>query len=79
MKSSTTVYILIGIIVVLAAVIIGILLYLNSQPAPARGIEPLVEIEPMEPDSEVWGINFPNQYSTLLKTETNDERTAYGG
>ena len=54
MKSSTTVYILIGIIVVLAAVIIGILLYLNSQPEPVRGIEPLVEIEPMEPDPEVW-------------------------
>jgi nitrite reductase (cytochrome c-552) len=79
MKSSTTVYILIGIIVVLAAVIIGILLYLNSQPDATRGIEPLVEIEPMEPDSEVWGINFPNQWATLQKTETNKDRTAYGG
>ena len=79
MKSSTTVYILIGIIVVLAVVIIGILLYINNQPEPTRGIESLVEIDPMEPDSEKWGVNFPNQYSTLLKTETNDERTAYGG
>lgn len=79
MKSSTTVYILIGIIVVLAAVIIGILLYLNSQPEPLRGIEPLVEIEPMEPDPEVWGVNYPNQWSTLQKTETNNDRTAYGG
>ena len=79
MKSPTTVYILIGIIVVLAAVIIGILLYLNSQPEPVRGIEPLVEIEPMEPDPEVWGVNYPNQWSTLQKTETNNDRTAYGG
>jgi nitrite reductase (cytochrome c-552) len=79
MKSSTTVYILIGIIVVLAAVIIGILLYLNSQPEPVRGIEPLVEIEPMEPDPEVWGVNYPNQWSTFQKTETNNDRTAYGG
>ena len=33
----------------------------------------------MEPDSAKWGINFPNQYSTLLKTETNNTRTTYGG
>jgi nitrite reductase (cytochrome c-552) len=79
MKPSTTVYILIGIIVILSVVIIGILLYLNSQPEATRGIEPLVEIEPLEADSEIWGLNYPNQYSTLLKTETNSERTAYGG
>ncbi|HUV25823.1 MAG TPA: ammonia-forming cytochrome c nitrite reductase subunit c552 [Anaerolineales bacterium] len=79
MKSSTTIYILIGIIVILTIGIVAILLYINSQPDPTRGILPLVEIDPMEPDSEKWGVNFPNQYSTLLKTETNDERTAYGG
>ncbi|MGB3701207.1 MAG: ammonia-forming cytochrome c nitrite reductase subunit c552 [Anaerolineales bacterium] len=79
MKSSTTIYILIGIIVILTIGIVAILLYINNQPDPTRGILPLVEIDPMEPDSEKWGVNFPNQYSTLLKTETNDERTAYGG
>jgi len=79
MKSSTTMYILIGIIVVLAMVIIGILLYLNNQPEPTRGVEPLVEIDPMDPDSETWGINYPNQWSTFQKTESNSERTAYGG
>lgn len=79
MKSSTTVYILIGIIVVMAIGMILILLYVNSQPEPNRGITPLVEIDPMEPDSEKWAVNYPNQYSTLLQTETNDERTAYGG
>lgn len=79
MKSSTITYVLIGIIVVLAVVIIGILLYLNSQPEPTRGVAPLLEIDPMEPDSAVWGVNFPNQLSTLKMTGTNDERTAYGG
>ena len=33
----------------------------------------------MEPDSSVWGVNFPNQYSTLQKTETNNSPTAFGG
>ena len=27
----------------------------------------------------MWGENFPNQYSTLLKTETNNTATAFGG
>jgi nitrite reductase (cytochrome c-552) len=39
----------------------------------------MVEIQAMEPDSSKWGLNFPNQYSTLLLTETNNTRTAYGG
>jgi nitrite reductase (cytochrome c-552) len=33
----------------------------------------------MEPTAEIWGQNFPNQFSTLLKTEVNQQRTAYGG
>ena len=79
MKSSTTLYILIGIIVVLAIGVVALLLYINNQAEPNRGITPLVEIAPMEADSEKWSVNYPNQYSTLLQTETNDERTAYGG
>jgi nitrite reductase (cytochrome c-552) len=79
MKTSTTYIILLGIIIVLAAGLIAVILYLNNQPAATRGITPLVEIASMEPDSEAWGVNFPNQYSTLLKTETNDERTDFGG
>jgi nitrite reductase (cytochrome c-552) len=74
-----TYLILIGVIVVLAAGLIGLLLYLNSQPDANRGITPLTEIAAMEPDSEKWGVNYPNQYTTLLKTETNDQRTAFGG
>ena len=33
----------------------------------------------MEPDSSKWGVNFPNQYSTLQKTESNNTRTTFGG
>jgi nitrite reductase (cytochrome c-552) len=33
----------------------------------------------MEPDSSKWGLNFPNQYASLLKTKENITDTAYGG
>ncbi|TLN18262.1 ammonia-forming cytochrome c nitrite reductase subunit c552, partial [bacterium] len=40
---------------------------------------PLIQIAAMEPDSSLWGENFPNQYSSLLKTLTNNTRTTFGG
>ena len=79
MKRSSTVYILTAIIVVLAIGLVAVLLFMKNQPAPVRGITPLVEIAQMEADSAKWGLNFPNQYSTLLKTETNNTQTAYAG
>jgi nitrite reductase (cytochrome c-552) len=79
MKASKTVITLIGIIILLAGAVVGLLIYLNNQPPPTRGVQPLVEIAAMEPDSSKWGVNFPNQYSTLLLTETNNVRTAFGG
>jgi nitrite reductase (cytochrome c-552) len=79
MKASKTVIVLIGLIILLAGAVVGLLIYLNNQPPPARGVQPLVEIAALEPDSSKWGVNFPNQYSTLLQTETNNVRTAYGG
>jgi len=79
MKRTSTVVILSGIIVILAVALAGTLLYIKNQPAPVRGIPPLVEIAPMEPDSSKWGVNFPNQYSTLQLTLTNKARTTYGG
>ncbi len=79
MNKNSTTLILVGIIIVLAAALIGVLLYTGNQESTARGIEPLVEIAAMEPDSSQWGINYPNQYSTLLKTETNNTRTIHGG
>lgn len=79
MKRSSTIFVLSGFIIILAAALVGTLLYIKNQPAPERGIAPLVVIAPMEPDSSKWGVNFPNQYSTLQLTLTNKARTTYGG
>ncbi|MEW5867678.1 MAG: ammonia-forming cytochrome c nitrite reductase subunit c552 [Chloroflexota bacterium] len=79
MKIAKSTLILSGMILALAAALVGVLLYIRNQPAPQRGFQPLVEIAAMDPDSSKWGLNFPNQYSTLLKTETNNNRTAFGG
>ena len=72
-------WILTAIIVVLAAILIGVLIFLKNQPPQERAFQPVVEIAALEPDSEKWGLNFPNQYSTLLLTGTNKIDTKYGG
>jgi len=79
MKRTGSTIILSGIIIVLAAALVGTLLYIRNQPAPKRGVAPITEINPHEPDSSKWGVNFPNQLSTLQLTESNNARTAYGG
>jgi nitrite reductase (cytochrome c-552) len=71
--------ILSGIIIVLAITVSGLLIFMKNQPLQKRGVAPLVDIAPMEPDSAKWGINFPNQYTTLLKTGANSARTTFGG
>lgn len=68
-----------AIIVIMAAIIIALLVFMKNQPLQKRGVTPLVDVKAMESDSSQWGLNFPNQYSTLLKTETNNTRTAFGG
>jgi nitrite reductase (cytochrome c-552) len=78
MKKYTTL-ILVGIIVVLSAVLVGVLTFMKNQPAQERAFEPLVEIKAMEPDSSLWGQNFPNQYTTFQKTATNNVDTTYAG
>lgn len=78
MKKYTT-FILVGIIVLLSAVLTGVLVFMKNQPIQERAFQPLIEIAPMEPDSEKWGVNFPNQYTTFLKTKTNNIDTTYGG
>ncbi|MDW8072466.1 MAG: ammonia-forming cytochrome c nitrite reductase subunit c552, partial [Anaerolineae bacterium] len=74
-----SVLILTVIVVVLAGALIATLLLLARQPAPQRGLQPLVEIAPYEPDSAKWGLNFPNQYATFLLTGQNAISTTYGG
>lgn len=39
----------------------------------------LVEIEALETDASVWGVNFPRQYDSFLRTEIDGNATAYGG
>jgi nitrite reductase (cytochrome c-552) len=79
MKRISINIILTGIIVILAAALVGVLVYLKNQPPQKRGVAPIVQIALMEPDSALWGENFPNEYSTLLLTKTNNTRTTYGG
>ncbi|GAB4474533.1 MAG: ammonia-forming cytochrome c nitrite reductase subunit c552 [Anaerolineales bacterium] len=79
MKRTYIFFVLLGTTLVLAAALIGVLLYIRNQPSPQRGIQPLVEIAQYEPDSSKWGLNFPNQYSTFLLTKDNKAKTAFGG
>jgi nitrite reductase (cytochrome c-552) len=76
-NASTIVYS--SILIVLAAALVGVLIFMKNQPPAQRGVAPIVDIASMEPDSSKWGVNFPNQYSTILLTETNNQRTGYGG
>lgn len=79
MKRYTTL-LLVGIILVLAALLAGALLFMKNHPPEQRGIvNPLVTVEPMEPDSSIWGINFPLEYSSFLLTADNVTDTEYGG
>jgi nitrite reductase (cytochrome c-552) len=71
--------ILVGIIVVLAAVLTGVLIYLKNQPPQQRTFQPVTTVEPLEPDSYIWGQNFPNEYASLLLTADNNTPTLYGG
>ena len=78
MKKSLTLF-LSGIIILLSAVLVGVLVFMKNQPPQQRAFEPVVDVKPMEPDSSIWGQNFPNQWSSLQKTATNNVDTTYGG
>jgi nitrite reductase (cytochrome c-552) len=79
MKGKTANIITTGIIIILAVALVGVLIFMRNQPPAIRGVQPLVEIASMEPDASKWEVNFPNQYSTFIKTRDNQSRTAYGG
>ena len=79
MKKYATILILVGIIVVLAAVLTGVLIFLKNQPPQERAFQPVATVQPLEPDSSVWGLNYPNEYSSLLLTADNNTPTLYGG
>lgn len=79
MKKNMPALLVTAILLILTIGLLGALYYIKTQPAPTRGMTPLVQIALMEADSAKWGINYPNQYSTLLLTEKNNTRTTYGG
>lgn len=78
MKNYSTL-LLVGIIVILAAGLTGTLVFMKNQPAQERAFQPLVEIADMEPDSSIWGQNYPLQYDGLMQTANNNIDTTYGG
>jgi nitrite reductase (cytochrome c-552) len=72
--------ILVGIIIILAGVLTGTLLFLKNQPAQERTvIQPVATVQANEPDSSLWGVIYPNEYSSLLQTANNKTATTYGG
>lgn len=79
MKKISPTMIFSATIAILVIAVLGLLWFILSQPDPIRGIPPITEVSPTEPDSAVWGINFPNQYSTFLLTAENNTRTPFGG
>ena len=79
MKKYATTFILVGIILVLAVVLAGVLVYLKNQPPQQRAFQPVATVKPLEPDSAIWGLNYPNEYSSLLQTANNSTSTRYGG
>ncbi|CAG0967728.1 MAG: ammonia-forming cytochrome c nitrite reductase subunit c552 [Candidatus Methanoperedens sp.] len=79
MRRSIFIFILITITMAIAAALVMSLIFIKNQPGSTRGVNPLVEVNVMEPDSAQWGLNFPNEYSTFLLTKTNQARTTYGG
>ena len=63
----------------LAAVLTGVLIYLKNQPLQQRTFQPVTAVKALEPDSSIWGLNYPNEYSSLLLTAGNATATTYGG
>jgi nitrite reductase (cytochrome c-552) len=79
MKKYATTIILVGIIIVLAAILSGVLIYLKNQPPQQRAFQSITTVKPLEPDSSIWGLNYPNEYSSLIQTAANNASTMYGG
>jgi len=71
---------LVGVIVLLSAALVGTLIFMQNRPVESRAIQQIYPVKDMEPDSEKWGRNYPNQYTTMLRTRNNYQtRTAFAG
>ena len=51
MKKYATSLVLVGIIIVLAAVLAGVLLYLKNQPPQQRSFQPITTVKALEPEA----------------------------
>lgn len=78
MKQNRIVWILSAVIIALAIALAGVLIFARNQTAMRRGPEQPVAIAPLEPDPARWGINYPHQYDTWLKTR-QEAATTWGG
>jgi nitrite reductase (cytochrome c-552) len=79
MKKIPANLILVGIIILLAVVLSGVLIFMKNQPAQERAvIQPISTIQPLEADSSLWGVDYPNEYSSMLLTANNHTATTYG-
>ena len=78
-KKNWPVIALAAVTLILAVGLAGVLIFLKNQPPQVRGFQPLTQLAAMEPDLAQWGVNFPNEYSSLLLTQTNHQRTTFGG
>ena len=65
---------------ILTSAVVALLININKRKEEARQYPlQIVEIDPDEPDSGVWGKNFPRQFESLSMTEKDSGRTKYGG
>ncbi len=74
-----TTLILAGLVVILAALLAGTLIFVQQSAGSAARCSAAHRNRRNGPDSAKWGINFPNQYASFLKTRENNIATAYGG
>lgn len=78
MQQNRIVWVLSAIIIALAIALAGTLLFARHQTSTRRGPERPVAIAPLEPDPAKWGVNYPHQYDTWLKTQ-QEAATTWGG
>ncbi len=78
MKQNRIVWILSGIIIILALALGAVLIFASNQTPKKRGPDQLVQIAPLEPDPQKWGVNYPRQYDSWLKTQEQVATTWVG-
>jgi nitrite reductase (cytochrome c-552) len=65
-----------GIVVLLGLLAVSVMERRWEAQRPALVVKPLNE---WEPDSAVWGLDYPREYESYLRTRITDTKTKYGG